>query len=386
MRPLARVAYQSAVELMPRRLLRPPVEAEDLAVGAHEPDRLPEARQLVEGPLAPHDGGGRHEVGLDAAGAGGRDQDPVGLDAVPGPRIDDVVDVAVARPPGPDRGGRAGQAALRDRHHLVDAARPGSTTRGRCRSAHPPAGGGPATATSPPRLTRVPVPSRRGDAGGGPVGRQRLGGRAEVETDTARDADGAMARIELHVLVAGHRTQRLRAERAGGTAPRPGRRRSRARRWRCRWWGRRRLPSARPSSHADRERLEEQLARRSRSGRRWRAPPAAPSRRGTGCRRDRWRRARPPAGARRRRRQRAPARRRWRWCRWPGTSGSSAPARSTSALCVIDEVPPDVTMGDEELAVGAEEDDEVAEWFRCCPALPSSCRSRRRCRVDGARR
>ena len=61
----------------------------------------------------------------------------------------------------------------------------------------------------------MPAPIRAGDAGGGPVGGQGLGGRAEVEPHAARDADGAVARIELHVLVAGHRTQRLR-RRCGG--------------------------------------------------------------------------------------------------------------------------------------------------------------------------
>ena len=192
-----------------------PLTEKTFAVVAHEPDRLLEARQLVERPLAPDDGGGGDEVGLDAAGAGGRDQHPVGLGAVARPRIDDVVDVTVARPPGPDRGGRAGQAAVPDGHHLVDLARPGSTTRGRCRSAHPPVGGGPATATSPPRLTSAPRTDAAGDAGRGPVGGQCLGGRAEVETDTARDADGAVARIELHVLVARDRAQRLRAVTGG---------------------------------------------------------------------------------------------------------------------------------------------------------------------------
>ena len=47
-----------------------------------------------------------------------------------------------------------------------------------------------------------------GDAGGGPIGRQRLGGRSEVEADTTRDANGEVGLVELHVLVARHPTQR----------------------------------------------------------------------------------------------------------------------------------------------------------------------------------
>ena len=99
------------------------------------------------------------------------------------------------------------------------------------------------------------------DAGGGPVGRQRLGGRAEVEADAARDADGAVARVELHVLVARDRPEGA-GEAAGGPAPRRGRRRSRARRWRCRPSGRPRRRCARPRRSATRERLEEQGADR----------------------------------------------------------------------------------------------------------------------------
>ena len=54
------------------------------------------------------------------------------------------------------------------------------------------------------------------DAGGGAVGGQGLGRRTEVESHTAWDTNGAITRIELHVLVAGHRTERPRRRRRAG--------------------------------------------------------------------------------------------------------------------------------------------------------------------------
>ena len=95
--PLARVAYHSDGGVHCRRLHRPAVDGEDLTVGTDEPNRLLEPAEPVERLVPPHDRGGRHEVGLDAAGAGGRDQHPVGLGAVAGPRVDDVVDRAARR-------------------------------------------------------------------------------------------------------------------------------------------------------------------------------------------------------------------------------------------------------------------------------------------------
>ena len=134
---------------------------------------------------------------------------------------------------------------MRDGHDLVDLARPGSTTPGRCRSAQPPAGGGPATATSPPRLTSAPLP-----IGSAMRAAARSAASAlAVEPRSRRTPRGMRtvrsAGLSCTCCVARHRTRALAAGRRGGTAPRPGRRRSRARRWRCRWWGRRRRRCAR---------------------------------------------------------------------------------------------------------------------------------------------
>ena len=60
------------------------------------------------------------------------------------------------------------------------------------------------------------APDAAGDAGGGPVGRQSFGGRAEVQADAARNADGAVARVELHVLIADDPPERPRWDRRAG--------------------------------------------------------------------------------------------------------------------------------------------------------------------------
>ncbi len=77
-----------------------------------------------------------------------------------GGRVDDVVDLAAARRPGPHGGAGGGQAAVGDGHGLARRLRPGGVVVG---DPDPPAvrpAPGPATARSPPRLTRTPQPRR----------------------------------------------------------------------------------------------------------------------------------------------------------------------------------------------------------------------------------
>ena len=246
MRPLARVAYQSAVEFMPLHSCGQPLTKKTLPSRRTSRTDCSKRAQLVEGALAPDDGGGRHEVGLDAAGAGRRDQVPVGLDAVPALRIDDVVDVTVARPStsGPRCPSWRGRPCLMAT--TWSPPRLGSTTRGRCRSPTRRSGAGRRR-----RRRRPGSRARRLRCGRrcGPAARSAASALAD-EPRSRRTPRGIrtvrLRAIELHVLIAHDAAQRAGAGRVGAPAPRRGRRHSRVRRWHCRRWGRPRLPSARP--------------------------------------------------------------------------------------------------------------------------------------------
>ena len=101
-------------------------------------------------------------------------------------------------PPAADGRARRGEAAARDRDHGARAGERGGVIVG---DAHRPAagGGGPATATSPPRQTRAPEPVADAIRCGGPVGGPRLRRRAEVELDARRDEQRPLLVVELDV-------------------------------------------------------------------------------------------------------------------------------------------------------------------------------------------
>ena len=73
----------------------------------------------------------------------------------------------------------------------------GASHRSAIPTAKPPGGGGPATARSPPRETRVPHPNRSAMAADDPVGRPGLGRRPQIDPHTAGQGDGRPAAVEM---------------------------------------------------------------------------------------------------------------------------------------------------------------------------------------------
>ena len=216
-----------------------------------------------------------------------------GLDTVAGRADRDVMDVAVPDLPGPDRGGRAGEAAVVDGHDLVDLRRRASTTPGRCRSAQPPGGRRAghrdvaaeahehartdAARRCGPRPGRRPGPwrSSRGRAGH-PAGCGRCARRGSSCTCAIAgdrpERPGRRRGPGPHLVEVG-----VVAERGDGVAD-------------GRVDGARRC--ARPHRRATRERLEEQRADAHGAPGVRRAALQLRVGRGSGCRRGRWRRAR----------------------------------------------------------------------------------------------
>ena len=80
--------------------------------------------------------------------------------------------------------------------------------------AHPPGGGSPATAMSPPTLTSDPEPESVRDVGGGPVGEKGLGGGAEVEANTLRNPRRLPFAVEVEVPESRDRTEVSQLKRA----------------------------------------------------------------------------------------------------------------------------------------------------------------------------
>ncbi len=169
---------------------------------------MTEGGDAVEAGFAPDDGGGRDHVGVDAAVPGGRDEGPRGGGAIARARVDDVVDAPAAGDPSPHPGCRAGQPASVDGDDLVDV---GGGSRRLVGDPHGPAarerrsGDGDVSAQADEGRT-VDLP---GDAGGGAVGGEGLGRRAEVESDATGDARRPGPGIEVDVAVPGHRAEDL---------------------------------------------------------------------------------------------------------------------------------------------------------------------------------
>ncbi len=260
---------------------------------AHEAHRLRERRQALECTGAPDQRRRGDQVGLHAASPGRRDEHPVGLGAVAGLGIDHMVAGPAPGDPGTGRGGGTGQAAPLDGDHLVDVRRRRGGLAG---DAHRPAAGrrGPRHGDVAAEADQDATAEAVGDASGGPVGRERLGTRAQVEAHAAGDADGAVDLVQLHVGIPGHPAERA-AGRAGGPAPRRGPGRSPAPRWRCPPSGRRRRSCA-PRRHTRPEVPRRAAGSPGRPHRHARARTGARSQGGTGCRKYRWRRARAGEG------------------------------------------------------------------------------------------
>ena len=256
---------------------------------------------------------------------------------------------------------------MRDRHDLVDQAGrrrrlPGDTDSPAAR------GGPPGHGDVAAEAHEHSAPDLVGDVGGGPVGRQGLRRRAQVESDATRNPHGASAGVELHVPVARHGAERLRrcgrscldlvevsvvAERrdgiADGRVDRPA------------------GPLGRGEGHV--ERLEEKLSHLDGTSHvgvqhlelRVLAKAAAGQIEGfeVGCQ----------GALGHITPRRGPARRRSPWCRWPeeGAGGEQRPADVGRAGHRDD--PPDVTVGDDWLTEGAVDDVPV---FPVSPVLPVS--------------
>src|ERR1019366_4186477 len=136
------------------------------------------------------------DVRIHTAGRGNADRPPAAVDRTAAGRIENVVDVRLAAPPAPHRRARRGQAAgaqcdrlsgLLGRRGVVvgDADRPAA---GRRR-----AGGRDVPADAHQHATvEILYRARRGD-----VGRERLGGRAVVELDARRHAEGRARIVQL---------------------------------------------------------------------------------------------------------------------------------------------------------------------------------------------
>ena len=72
------------------------------------------------------------------------------------------------------------------------------------RTRHPPAGGGPATAMSPPKLTSTPEPASGGRSRRGPVRAPRLGRGPQINGDPGRDTHGPRGPVDHDHLPAGN--------------------------------------------------------------------------------------------------------------------------------------------------------------------------------------
>ena len=213
--PVPRVRYQNVFALSRRRRSRCPAvggpagRADVAAVVADEAGGEVAAPRASRRGVAEHDRGGRGDVRVEARGRGDGDAFA---------RASSAGSPVAGRARGARCHGRCASAGRscstsrgRPRRSRRRARRCRGARRGRRRCGRPAAGGGgPATATSPPRETSTPGPFVRRRSRG-QRRRPGLGGRAEVELDPARDrAACSRLEVELDVVPAARRGGRGR--------------------------------------------------------------------------------------------------------------------------------------------------------------------------------
>ena len=170
------------------------------------------ARQPPGRPFAADDRRRARRVRSDAGGSGNADRAPAGVRGHSGAGFDDVMQPGCPSRPGPDLGGRGGQAPAADGYHGVVPGRAGpgrnlglGTGRGTVESpvVHDP--DQPALVRWLARHRDVAAQVDQSSAvhrGGDPcrraVGGQGLGRRPQVEHDSARDPDFAPFTVEVH--------------------------------------------------------------------------------------------------------------------------------------------------------------------------------------------
>ena len=154
---------RSALPRGSRVPLRPGADVHGLARLVHEPCRQPAGREPGRRLVAEHNGGRAGGVGVDAGRTRDRYRPPGGLGRPAGARVDDVVEGRLAGLPAADERARRGEAAGRQGDRGPGASS-GLAWSSATRTGQPPSGTGPASAMSPPRLTRTPAPDARAAA------------------------------------------------------------------------------------------------------------------------------------------------------------------------------------------------------------------------------
>src|SRR5262249_26374785 len=149
---------------------------------------------------------GARRVRVDAGGGRYADRLPARIRGQARARDDDVVQTGPAPLPLADPGARGGEPAVADDDGLaglrVDAAGRGGRIG---EDPDPPAPGGrlSCNADVTTEVDQDTAAHGGGDPGRGPVGRQRLGGRAQVQRDRRRDPDRVPFLVEFDGLPAG---------------------------------------------------------------------------------------------------------------------------------------------------------------------------------------
>ena len=184
---------------------RPAAEEHDVAVGVDQAGRHTPGGQVADGVLPPDHGGRGPGVGLHAGWCGDRHRGPDGGRGLPGPRVHDVVDGPTVAEPGPGSGARGGEPPVDDGHHLVDCGQRRGTLGGDADGPAAP-GGGAGHGDVPSQVDQHADTEGLGQAGRGPIGGEGLGRSPEIDVDADRDGHGAGFGVELDPPPAGGRT------------------------------------------------------------------------------------------------------------------------------------------------------------------------------------
>src|SRR5581483_3967812 len=208
--PDPRVRYQSSLPLpvaansaviASRDLRRPAGDVERAAASCDEPRRQPPLGQPRRRLLAEDDGGRAGGVRVQAGGGGDGYGAPRGGRGPARPRVEDVVQTNAAGSPAAHGRARAGEAAAAERDHRSRRARRGRVVVGE--QDRPSAGGDVAPQRDVAAERDEGACAARGARrAGGEVGRERLGGRAQVELHARGNAHRAPLLAELDLAPA----------------------------------------------------------------------------------------------------------------------------------------------------------------------------------------
>ena len=293
--PVPRLRYHRGLGPAAARIMRVAGQAPTVTtapVRVDEPRGQAERLEPARRGRSAHDRRGARRVGVHARGRGDGDGAPHRRRRLAGARVDDVMDVAPGAAPAAHRrcSTSPGRRRARPRAGRRRRGRRGGR-RSRARASRP-AGPGPAVATSPPRLTSVGDPvaaamavaarsaasalavaprSRRqpGREAQEPAAARRARRSASRPRATPVTSSGASAAHRGEVVVVAQGDERRRDGRVDEAAGL--------------------LGGAQRGAHGVREQPADAPSR----ARRPRWPASARSRRGSGCTRGRWRRARP---------------------------------------------------------------------------------------------